>query len=301
MSLSHTTRIVSITLSLLLGCSSTLAQASIERPSKGTVLAEYRSSAGPGTRLFGIDLGSDATLEVTRARGEAFQISLRTSSGTSLTGIAGASVLVPCEHDSMSRLSLVQPFPFILAHYLEQLPAGTCVKEELPDGSTLYACSLISGSIEATIRGLPEGFTAATRQVDYNFGPDGKLKSIKRHDAGETEVLEYIDDAKDPRLAIPKSFANGGWVLHNYEIYPEGRPDLFTPEAVTARARDMLITYNERQNAMSQTPKAKRQLERSIEQLGGDSAPLRTTRLALILTGLIVTAVASLARWKHRS
>lgn len=301
MSLLHTTRIVSITLSLLLGCSPALAQASIEHPSKGTVLAEYRSSAGPGMRLFGVDLGSDATLEVTRTRGEAFQVSLRTASGTSFTGIAGASVLVPGEHDSTGRLSLVQPFPFILAHYLEQLPAGTCVKEELPDGSTLYACTLISGSVATTIRGLPEGFTAATQQIDYTFGPDGRLHSIHRHSTGETEVLEYIDDAKNPKLAIPKSFANGGWILHNYEIYPEGRPDLFTPEAVTARAREMLIAFNERQEEMSQTPQAKRQLERSIEQLGGDSAPLRTTRLALILKGLIVTAVASIAWWKHRS
>ncbi len=127
------------------------------------------------------------------------------------------------------------------------------------------------------------------------------LSSITRHAAGTTETLEYVDDPKNPRLAIPKSFANGGWMLHNYEIYPEGRPDLFTPENVIVRARELLIAYNERKEALSQTPEAKRQVAKSLKQLGGDTAPYRTTRFALILTGLIVIAVGSLAWWKNRS
>lgn len=238
---------------------------------------------------------------MSRGHANTFNINLLTPNGSTLSGVAGASILQYDNSDGLDALSFIRPFPFLTEKYLKVLPQDTCKVSLSSGGNTIYESVLISGSISSTIRGLPEGFTAATQQVDYTFGPDGRLHSIHRHSTGETEILEYIDDAKDPRLAIPKSFASGGWVLHSYEIYPEGRPDLFTPEAVTARARDMFVAYNERQSEMSQTPEAKRQLARSIEQLGGDSTPLRTTRFALILTGLIVVAVGSLAWWRNRS
>lgn len=238
---------------------------------------------------------------MSRGYADTFNINLLTPNGIIMTGVAGASILQHDRNDELDALSFIRPFPFLIEKYLNELPQDTCEVSVSSGGNTIYECVLISGSISSTIRGLPDGFTAATQRVDYTFGPDGRLHSIHRHSTGETEILEYIDDAKDPRLAIPKSFASGGWVLHSYEIYPEGRPDLFTSEAVTARARDMLVAYNERQSEMSQTPQAKRQLARSIEQLGGDSAPLRATRFALILTGLIVIAVGSLAWWRNRS
>ncbi len=184
---------------------------------------------------------------------------------------------------------------------LDALPESAKQTEILSDGSTRYRCALIGGSLSLTANGLPEGFTSATKQIDYTFGPDGRLHSIYHHSTGETEILDYIDDAKDPRLAISSSLAKGGWVLHDYEIYSEGRPDLFTPEAVTSRARTMLISYNEQQKARLQTPEAKHQLEQSYERLGGETAPLRTIRLILILVGLTVIGVGSLAWWKNRS
>ena len=254
-------------------------------------------------QILGLDLGSNAMLKITRARGGAFDVLLRTSAGDAFTGTAGMSVLMPSGNvsDRLDCLSIVHQFPFLLPHYLDKLPQDTYRREQHSDGSVLYTCSLVSGSIAATIRGLPEGFTAASHQVDYKFDPSGRLHSIHRHSTDETEILTYIDDAKDQKLAIPKSFANGGWVLHDYEIYPEGRPDLFTPEAVTARARDMLIAHNERQRELKQSPESQRQLAKSIEQLGGEASPHRTKRFALIITGLIVIAVGSLAWWKNRS
>lgn len=287
----------------LLGSAGALkAQQGPDATRTGSVLAEYRSGSNVSfPNLYALDLATGAAYTVWLGRSGSFQITLRTPDGRFFEGPAGAAALIPIEHCDLSPETFDEAFPFLLPALLSQLPAHAVRVETLDDGSTLYACTLISGSVATTIRGLPEGFTAATRRVDYTFGPDGRLHSIKRHDTGETETLEYIDDAKDPKLAIPKSFTNGAWILHEYEIHPGGRPDLFTPEAVTARARDMLIAFNERQEEMSQTLAARRQLTKSIEQLGGESAPLRTTRLALILTGLIVVAVGSLAWWKHRS
>lgn len=289
------------TLLLCLLSSNLLAQMA-PTPQQGSVVVEYSSLTGNTPYLLGLDLSTQSRFIVQSSPNGDFKILFVDREGTFFEGRAGESSLIPSESDvnALPIHAFAEAFPFLLSELIPQLPDDAITVETQPDGTSVYSCQLISGGLGLTIRGLPEGFESVSREIRYTFSREGKL--LSKHDVTNDllEEFSYVD-SDCPQLAIPSSFADGNWVISDFECYESFPAHVFDEAYITDRARTMLINYNEWQRERTQTPEAQRSLADSIDKLSGDPQPIYTRRWALIITGILVIAVGFLAWWKNRA
>ena len=124
--------------------------------------------------------------------------------------------------------------------------------------------------------------------------------------AGEVQIIEYAD-AEHSKLApsLPLNHAKpGGMRVVEVQTYIPGRPDLFEPDAVLPMVQKFAQkrAVNEQAivaNILS-TEGGQKQMQEAQRPDNGIFG-WKSNRMALILTGLIVIAVGSLAWWKNRS
>lgn len=92
--------------------------------------------------------------------------------------------------------------------------------------------------------------------------------------------------------------------LVSVETYIPGRPDLFEPDAILPRIQALTQQNAEEEQALVAatlaTPSGQKQMQEAQRPDNGIFG-WKSNRMALILTGLIVIAVGSLAWWKNRS
>jgi len=150
----------------------------------------------------------------------------------------------------------------------------------------------------------PDPSRIKPERVLFDLDDRGRLARIRYPDSGRETTFDLAEDST-AELSYVRSFANGAWVLEDVQIYPEGKPELFDPESVVKLARDMAFETAEArrvsQSEQPSTPEARQNLERLREEAIGTGLSQSTKRFALILTGLIVIAVGSLAWWRNRS
>ena len=295
----HTTKTISLLISLL--CSSLLAQGT-PLPQQGSVVAEYTSLIGNTPFLLGLDLSTRSRFIVRNSPRGDFDILFVDRHGNTFEGRAGESTLLPCDsgESGLPTHTFADAFPFLLSEMVPQLPDEVVTFESRPDGTSVYTCQLLSGGLGLTIRGLPEGFVSESREIKYTFSSEGKL--ISKHDSSNDLLDEFTYAESDcPQLAIPASFSNGNWVLTKYECYESFPSDVFSEEYITDRARNMLVSHNERRNERMSTNQVQKEITELQNELSGNSAQAKTKQWALVITGLLVIGVGSLAWWRNRS
>lgn len=175
----------------------------------------------------------------------------------------------------------------------------------MPDGSATYTARLVIGNLGLTAQGYEHPGGSRDAIVRYSFDSTGRLTTIDREE-NPTQIIEYAD-ARHPVLApaLPRNYNEpSGMQVVSVETYIPGRPDLFEPDVMLARIQRLTQQHAEEEQALVAATLA---TEGGQEQMRESQEPdngifgWRSNRVALILTGLIVIAVGSLAWWKNRS
>lgn len=193
--------------------------------------------------------------------------------------------------------------PDLIIDGIQSDPSASLIGSPGPLGGPTYEGQYPQGNRLMRLEDFPDPSRVNMERTLFDLDDRGRLARIRHPDTGRETVFDLAEEST-PEISYVKSFASGAWVLEDVQIYPEGKPELFDPVQVVLLAREMAFeTAEARRQSQSErvaTPEGRRELERIRDEAIGTGLSQSTKRFALILTGLIVIAVGSLAWWKHR-
>lgn len=271
-------------------------------PSSGTCIVVFQSGTLQRPVLQGFDLESGAAILVDDRTGVSY---LRTPTGETYQTRPGESGSLRVPDDRVVTIEqLLTSFPVLVQYALTKVDPEYKQTTRHPDGSMTITAQLVLGNLGLTARGyVPPGDVKRT-EARYTFDPSGLLTSIQHGD--HIRPVRYAS-AEHPVLAPMYPDESLGTTDFNFvsvETYMPGRPELFEQDAVIA-----LFQQISQQRAEADRAAVSQILETSEGQTDHRDAQQSTNglfgvsfnRLALIITGLIVISVGSLAWWKNRS
>lgn len=139
--------------------------------------------------------------------------------------------------------------------------------------------------------------------VHFDLDMNGRLVRVHVPEL-DRETLFDLADGSSAALSYVKSFGDGQWQLEQVHIEPNGDLAIFDPENVIDRARDIAFAAAEAQRERSKkaasTKRGKSEIEKRVIESQNTGQP-QSANFALIITGLIVIGVGSVAWWKNRS
>jgi hypothetical protein len=264
----------------------------------GTVVATYSYDFGY-ISVIGADIHSGATLSIDSRSNTTL---LRTPDGAFLKANTGESGWTPSSDYEVPTLTQQYPtLPFAAAIALYEIPEERLDVRRTDDGGWEIDASLVAGNIGLTARGYEPPDGPKDRTVRFVFDRDGVLLSTAV-EGGESTSVHYIE-TDHPALAPIRLDPSSTLTVHA-EIYPEGRPDLFTPEAALERSMRVALEQAEaRQRSISErlaTPAVQEQLRESNRQALGKDAP-SSLRWPIILTGVALITLAIIAVLRRRA
>ncbi len=153
-------------------------------------------------------------------------------------------------------------------------------------------------------RDYPGNAEVPLRTTHFDLDTNGRLVRIHVPE-NDHDTRFDLAPASTAELSYVNSFANGSWILESVDIDSKGNLDTFNPQSVIERSRAIAFATAEARRRESvkeaSTEEGRRKIERRVQEAQGTGLSQSTKRFALILTGLIVIAVGSLAWWKNRS
>lgn len=269
--------------------------------STGTVFVQYSYDFG-AYAVIGVDIASGAALQII---GVDQSVQLRTPEGECFTAHLGESALTPASSDRVvTAEQLTDTMPFLVANTLREIDPDRLRVERGEDGGWTVTARLVIGNLGLTHRGYNPPTGPNDRIVTYHFDGMGTLVATEFEGSDPIPIITI--DGDHPRLAPVLKRAEGGSAepLSTAEIYPEGRPDLFSPEAAVERSMRIALEQAEAsQRSIRErlaTPAGQEQLRESNRQTLGEDAP-SSLRWPIILTGVALIALAIVAVLRRRS
>ena len=195
-------------------------------------------------------------------------------------------------------------FPQLIVENIDTDESATLIHLQGPLGGPTYEGVYPQGNRLLAIEDYPHPDRVRLERVIFDLDEQGRLVRIRHSETSHVTEFNLADEFTS-QISIAKSFGDGGWMLEESQIYPNLRPELFELTRVIALARTLAFeTADARRTEQSEraaTPIGKKQMEDLRDDFLSTGLNQSTKRFALILTGLIVIAVGSLAWWKNRS
>ena len=235
------------------------------------------------------------------------EVLLFTPEREKMTGLAGESYFTNVGSGDPDKAIRIASMAFPDLHTLgfQSDPNIDFVESTGKYGGNVYIGEFPNGNRLLITTDLPDRFRPKTQSVLYHFDANHRLREIERPEAGYSTPIDYAEaDSYD--IQIADSIANGAWVYHSSEVYPNGKPELFSSSHATDYCRQRALALaNSRRDAKQKelsTPEGRRAvLKRNTElhQLGNVAS--LPHRIPLIVAGSIICAIGSLAWWRNRT
>lgn len=264
---------------------------------------QQHSSLSSPVEFFAYDFDTGSALRI-RAPGDIFLKSPRhgylqaTSGSSKLNQVSDYDVL-----STLRMVSLVMPQVHLSRIPGIPMPKGDSAITNNYGGITLTG-TYPNGRRLMELDEYPIPSTVQQRLVHFELNSKGHLVSLLVPETGSNLTFDIAEDCP---VDVPyaKSFADGAWVLEKAEINPESDLSLFEPENVVAMARSLAFeaaeAQRDRTTETASSEEGMREIRKRVSDTLDSGLSQSTKRFALILTGLLVIGVGSLAWWKNRS
>ena len=268
-----------------------------------TLTYRYDSNSNLPVEFFAFNFNADSVLRIA-ASGECVLITPSTGWMEGQAGTDGLNQIAEYKRlDALRIASTVMPQLYLAeASDIQQpRPVGNGTNEF--DGSTL-AGEFPNGQRLFRREDFPNPSATRMESVEFDLDAEGRLVRIR---VPELNVDTRFDLAEDSNSTISyvRTFGDGHWKLQEVQIDPKGDRSIFEPANVVDRARKLAFAAAEAQRSQVQeaasTEEGMREIRHRVSETHDTGISQSTKRFALILTGLIVIAVGSLAWWKNRS
>lgn len=268
-------------------------------------LVEYAPRDGKTVahQYFGYDIATGAGFKIA-SDGRIF---LYTPDGIGYKGTAGASQLTISA--DVDRYSIMQQcsaaFPQLHIVDIESDPNANQLQITSDYGGSVYEAVAPLGNRILPISFYPKGVTIPNYTAKFYFDTRHRLRQRDVIDSSTTEYYDY-DDTNTAQLHPVESYLNGYWVLESDSTRFIDRADgIFQPDYIVEYARSNAFSHATskfaEEEVLASKPSGQHELERRRKNVLDTRVSQSTKRFALILTGLIIIAVGSLAWWKNRS
>ena len=260
--------------------------------SSDTVLREY----------FAYDYESGAAIRID-AVGNIYTI---TPDGQGYSGRAGVAYLKesPALNLRRAKRFASKVIPQLIVSDIESDDHASLVTDNGELGGPVYTGEYPLGERLMTKHDFPDGSPITYSRAFYDFDTQGRLARVRYEQTGREQTFD-IAPSSTPDIPYLQTFGDGTWTLVGARIHGRSRPNIFDPDRVAEIARDHTFTlpvvHREAQPNNSPANDQKHAAE-SRRTNPFDKGVMESTKsLALIITGLIVICVGSLAWWKNRS
>lgn len=266
-------------------------------------VARYRSSTDASrVYLYAYDFDSGSALRI-EPPGDVLLI---VTPEDVYEGLAGASYLKQSAlRNERSSLRIAsQIFPQLIVNGIQSDSNARLLDTIGPLGGPTYEGDYPLGNRLMQLNELPTSASDQIRTASFDFDERGCLRRVTHQDTGRQIEFNLAEDSS-PEFAYLNSFADGAWVLDHIQVNPWNREEFFEPEIVVRLARgiafesaakrlDSQITKAATQEGLSEM----RRIAAKTRNTGSSQAH---TRLALIITGILVIAGGCFAWWKNRA
>jgi len=226
--------------------------------------------------------------------------------GVGSSGKAGAASLKPAEHldfrNAIRMASVVMPQ--LIVKGIENDPNASLVTESGELGGPTYVGEYPTGSRLVSSEILKSAFNVPVVRVYYDLDDQQRLARIRYENSDRVQNFDLAEDST-AAISYVNSFGDGAWTLSDIRMNDSTDFDIFKPDYVAKLAQADAIEFADSkrttQSITAATPEGANRIEQARDETLGTGLPQSTKRFALILTGLIVIAVGSLAWWKNRS
>lgn len=196
-----------------------------------------------------------------------------------------------------------QVMPQLILNDIETVASLVQADATGPLGGPTLTGRFPQGNRLMPIEEYPDPSRVSFDQVLYDLDAHGRLAQIRYPESDRKTVFDLaVNSTKN--ISYLNSLSDGGWVLEEFIVHPDHN-SIFKSDQVIALARELafrsaaLKSIHDKVHAA--TSAGRNQLAQSRDVALGTDGPHVTQRFALIITGLIVIAVGSLAWWKNRS
>ena len=227
-------------------------------------------------------------------------------SGAGSSGRAGESALKP--DGSLSFLNAKRMasivMPQLIVQGIQSDPKASLVTEVGALGGPTYTGEYPTGNRLISAEDLKGALSVPIERVYYDFDELNRLAQMRYESSDRIDRFDLADSSTST-LSYVRTFGNGSWVLKDVRVTDNSNLGIFRPEYIADLARAEALELSgiraSSQSERAATPEGQRELERIRDEAIGTGLSQSTKRFALILTGLIVIAVGSIAWWKNRS
>lgn len=269
-------------------------------PSRGSVLVTYENTTAGKYRLLGVDINSESYIFYDQFNDVSY---IKTANGMFFKSRIGESEYIESLDTPFSIYNFSDQFPFLIIRGLRTLESDRLHIETTENGQYVVEVDLVKGDLAMTLSGHEFG---ELQTVRYTIDPSGRVDSVYNSTTGEIHNFVYAD-ADYPLLAPAQSWnynVPNGVAISSIAIIPDGDPNLFQPKNFIQDIHELTLKNAERTREIVQSnlddPQVAKQLLKDSRP-GWSVGNFSVRQLALILTGLLVIGVGSLAWWKNRS
>lgn len=171
--------------------------------------------------------------------------------------------------------------------------SGPTYVGEYPTGNRLVSSEILKGA-----------FNVPVERVYYDLDDQQRLARIRYENSDRVQNFDLAEDST-ATISYVESFGDGAWALSDIRMYDSTNFDIFKPDYVAKLAQTDAIEFadskRQTQSIAAATPEGANRIEQARDATLATGLSQSTIRFALIITGLVVIAVGSLAWWKNRS
>lgn len=214
-------------------------------PVRGTAVATYRDTGYPVGTVIGYDVASGAWFVIRDAYAAVLEPGGDYYTSPPKEGFEAGLERTPARfrpyHGIIDR-NMPVSYLLDIIHHADNLTSLT----RLPDGSWSATHTFPRGDRDFNPDNWPEGFDVSARDLTVIVSPDGTPLSLTR--GSETTVFDFAPDSPEGFPIAQRRMrmfthpetgerSEAGRQLISFEWFPEGRPYLFSREAVLERAK----------------------------------------------------------------
>lgn len=194
--------------------------------------------------------------------------------------------------------------PQLIVNGIENDPNASLVTESGELGGPTYVGEYPTGNRLVSPEILKSAFNVPVERVYYDLDDQQRLARIRYENSDRVQNFDLAEDST-AAISYVESFGDGAWALSDFRMNDSTNFDIFKPDYVAKLAQADAIEFadskRQTQSSAAATPKGADRIEQARDETLATGLPQSTKRFALIITGLIVIAVGSLAWWKNRS